>query len=143
MVQTRELKSENLILVGLQNETYEKKKWIRLVVRDLASLLAIFLLIDFDIQLCGVKHLSLDLSKAVLKVSLVTGFSSMFNLSKQTNELINLLCFSQSWNLFCFQLKKLENTYNGTSAVGMRAIVPDSDQNPFSVYETTLNDAKM
>jgi hypothetical protein len=45
--------------------------------------------------------------------------------------------------LFCFQLKKLENTYNGTSAVGMRAIVPDSDQNPFSVYETTLNDAKI
>jgi hypothetical protein len=34
-------------------------------------------------------------------------------------------------------------TYNGTSAVGMRAIVPDSDQNPFSVYEATLNDAKI
>ncbi len=27
--------------------------------------------------------------------------------------------------------------------MGMRAIVPDSDQNPFSVYEATLNDAKI
>jgi len=88
--------------------------------------------------------LPFDLSKDIFKISRVTGFSSIFILSEWTEELINLYILSLKF--VDFQLKELENvliTDNGTFAVGMRAIVSNSDQFPSSVDVATVNDAKV
>lgn len=82
----------------------------------------------------------LDLSKVIIKISRVTGFFSMFILSKQMKELINKCPSHTRICLLSFkEIGKYYITDNGTSVVRMRAIVSNSDQIPLSVDVATFN----